>query len=175
MSKLSRRAVLQCLVWVLLATVPAVADEPERLIVRASKLALDAAAALLPAANSRVSEDSDLPLDARFAISRALGKETGSYHAAAVAGGYRLDNRRHALSASFLPTGVEIQTGSARWGLALSGYGYGTDLRAVGTVAPQAQANRVEYRRGTHWRARRPPRSVWSPSTGPGGVSNRRA
>lgn len=41
----------------------------------------------------------DLPLDAQFAISRALGKESSSYHAAAVEDGYLLDNRRHALKA----------------------------------------------------------------------------
>lgn len=112
--------------------------------------ALGAAAAAPPqGAQSSVSQASALPLDAQFAISGALGGDTGSYHAAVVAGGYRLENRGHALSASFLPAGVQIQTGSVGWGLTLSSYGYGTDLRAAERVAPQAQANRVEYRRGT--------------------------
>lgn len=44
-----------------------------------------------------------------------------------------------------------MQIGSAHW--ELSAYGYGTDLGAVLPVAPQAEANRVEYRRGplTEW------------------------
>ena len=87
-----------------------------------------------------VSGTSDLPLDAQFAISGALGKQSSSYHAVEETGGYRLDNRRHALTASFLPTGVAIQTGSARWGLALNAYGYGSDLSAVPIVAPQAES-----------------------------------
>src|SRR5262249_1783220 len=64
-----------------------------------------------------------------------------------------LDNRRHALKASFLPSGVKLQIGSARWELTLSAYGYGTDLGAVVPVVPQAEANRVEYRHGplTEW------------------------
>jgi len=37
MNKVGRRALLQCLVWVLFATVPVAADEQERLIVRAPK------------------------------------------------------------------------------------------------------------------------------------------
>jgi hypothetical protein len=96
---------------------------------------------------------SHLPLDAQFAISGTLGKQIPSYHALEATGGYRLDNRKQALSASFLPIGVAIQTGSARWGLALNAYGYGSDLRAVPIVAPQAESNRVEYRRGplTEW------------------------
>ena len=89
-------------------------------------------------AKTGVSGTSDLPLDAQFAISGALGKQSSSYHAVEATGGYRLDNRKQALSASFLPTGVAIQTGSTRWGLALSAYGYGSDLSAVPIVAPQA-------------------------------------
>jgi FG-GAP repeat len=104
-------------------------------------------------AKTGVHGNAELPLDAQFAISRELGKGQTSYHAVAVEGGYHLANRKHAVNASFLSTGVELEIGSVRWGLALSGYGYGTDLDAIETVTPYAKANYVEYRRGalTEW------------------------
>ncbi|MBI4516452.1 MAG: FG-GAP repeat protein [Deltaproteobacteria bacterium] len=46
-----------------------------------------------------------------------------------------------------------MRSGQARWGLRLSGYGYGEELSSVGTAGPVADRNRVEYRRGalTEW------------------------
>jgi hypothetical protein len=112
-----------------------------------------AGGAPLPPQLSNVSGNSEVPLDTQFVISRTLGKEKSSYHATPVAGGYRVDNPSQRLNASFLPGGVEIKVGDVRWGLALNAYGYGSDLSAVPIVAPQAEANRVEYRRGalTEW------------------------
>ena len=125
------------------------------LVVLLALTAVSAAAATLPQQLTKtgVRGNSDLPLDAQFAISRELGKEEASYHVVSVEGGYRLNNRKQAVNASFLSTGVELEIGSVRWGLALSGYGYGNDLVAIETVTPQAKANYVEYRRGglTEW------------------------
>ena len=112
-----------------------------------------AGGAPLPPQLSNVSGNSEIPLDAQFVISRTLGKEKASYHATPVAGGYRVDNPSQRLNASFLPAGVAIKIGDVRWQLALNAYGYGSDLSAVPIVAPQAESNRVEYRRGplTEW------------------------
>ena len=75
-----------------------------------------AGGAPLPPQLSNVSGNSEVPLDTQFVISRTLGKEKTSYHAYAVAGGYRVDNPSQRLNASFLPGGVEVKVDSARWG-----------------------------------------------------------
>lgn len=82
-----------------------------------------------------------------------LGRDSVSYHAVAQGNGFHAANPNHALVADFTPQGVDLRAGTARWALALSGYGYGQALSSVTTVAPQASANRVEYRRGalTEW------------------------
>ena len=109
----------------------------------------------------------DLPVAAQAAISTGIGRDQKSYHAVALeleaegsgaqaAGsrpGYRVENRRHALEAEFTAAGVTVRSGSAVLGMKLVGYGYGALLQAVGAAEPQAEANRVEYRRGevTEW------------------------
>lgn len=96
---------------------------------------------------------SALPPLAQAQISAVLGRERESYHAVAEEQGVRLTNARHGLTADFTSTQIEVRTGEAHWGVALRGYGYGDDLRVATEVAPQAAANRVEYRRGalTEW------------------------
>jgi len=63
-------------------------------------------------------------------------------------GAAKMMNRNSALSAEFTSNQVEFRVEGDRWGMALSGVGYGTNLRPVSQAAPQASANRVEYRRG---------------------------
>ena len=94
-----------------------------------------------------------LPVAAQGPISAALGRDDSRYRLQANGGSFHAENPQHNLSLNFTRQGVEVRNKDARWGLALRGYGYGNDLRAVRGVAPQAKANRVEYRRGalTEW------------------------
>ena len=64
-----------------------------------------------------------------------------------------MNSRDNGLSAEFTRAGVVFHQQAYNWGLSLSGYGYGDNLRATSTVTPNASANRVEYRRGalTEW------------------------
>jgi hypothetical protein len=96
---------------------------------------------------------SDLPLAAQAQISAVLGRDQSSYHAVPQAGGFRVANSKHGLAAEFTPAAVRVRAGTASWGLSLLGYGYSDAPSAATAVAPQAAANRVEYRRGdlTEW------------------------
>jgi uncharacterized repeat protein (TIGR01451 family) len=94
-----------------------------------------------------------LPLAAQAQISATLGGDQSSYHAVPRASGFRMENKHHRLAADFTSKGVEVRTGRASWSLALRSYGYGDELRDAAAVVPQADANRLEYRRGglTEW------------------------
>jgi hypothetical protein len=94
-----------------------------------------------------------LPAEAQSSISAALGRDLPEYEARPQGGGFEAQNTRHKLVADFTSAGVALRSGSALWGFALRGYGYGNALKAVGTVVPRASSNRVEYRRGplTEW------------------------
>src|SRR5215204_4861663 len=96
---------------------------------------------------------SDMPLAAQAQISAVLGRDQSSYHPVPKASGFRMENKNHRLTADFTSKGVEVRAGRASWSLALSGYGYGNELRAAVAVVPQANGNRLEYRRGglTEW------------------------
>ena len=87
-----------------------------------------------------------LPADAQGPISAALGKDDSDYRVHPNANGLRGENLRQGLVAEFTRRGVEVHSHSVRWGLETRGYGYGDALHAVESVAPQANANRVEYR-----------------------------
>jgi hypothetical protein len=89
-----------------------------------------------------------LPLAARGAVSRALGRDDRSYDARALTGGLVLRNAGQDLVARLDRSGVAVQSGRARLGLSLVGYGYGDALRPVAVVSPRAHANRVVYARG---------------------------
>lgn len=95
----------------------------------------------------------DLPLAAQGQVSATLGRDRPSYHAVPQAGGFRIDNTRHGLSADFGPEAVRVRAGDVSWGLSLVGCGYGDEPPAAEAASPQASANRVEYRRGalTEW------------------------
>jgi FG-GAP repeat len=94
-----------------------------------------------------------LPADAQGPISAALGKEDSDYRVHPNANGLRGENLRQALVAEFTLRGAEVRSHNLRWGLETRGYGYGDALHTVKAVAPQANANRVEYRRDgvTEW------------------------
>jgi len=96
---------------------------------------------------------SSLPAAAQARISAALGKDNPGYSIKAVTSGFETINAGQKLVTRFTSEGVEVRNGTARWGLALGGYGYGNALTTAKTAAPQATANRVEYQRGelTEW------------------------
>ena len=94
-----------------------------------------------------------LPSSAQPSISSALGRDIAGYHAKPVADGFDAYNSHEKLATHFSTDGVETVSGAARWKMSFVGYGYGDSLRAANKIAPQASANRIEYRRGslTEW------------------------
>ncbi len=98
-----------------------------------------------------------LPAEAQGPISAALGKDDDRFWVHASARGFRGENRRNALAAEFGKEGVELSTEGKstklHWKTETRAYGYGSALRPVHEAAPQASANRVEYRRDgmTEW------------------------
>ena len=102
---------------------------------------------------ARTQELSSLPATAQGPISSALGRDDSRYWFQANAGSFHAENPNHALDVDFTAQGADVHSQGGRWGLALRSYGYGDDRIAVKRVAPQANANRVEYRRAglTEW------------------------
>jgi len=96
---------------------------------------------------------SSLPADAEGPISTALGKDDSGYWVHRNAEGFHGENRRHALAVDFSRQGAEVRSHNLGWLLETRGYGYGDALYPANAVAPQAEANRVEYRRDgvTEW------------------------
>jgi hypothetical protein len=96
---------------------------------------------------------SSLPTDAQGPISAALGKDDSGYWVRSSPEGFRGENPRYALVAEFTRAGAEVRSHNLRWGMETRGYGYGDALHPVRAVAPQANVNRVEYRRDgvTEW------------------------
>ena len=94
-----------------------------------------------------------LPAAAQSAMSAALGRDQQTYHAAAICTGYRMKNPRSGLQATFTREGVRVESGKASWGMELAAFGTSGKLQPVTAVTPQANKNRVEYRRGalTEW------------------------
>ena len=98
-----------------------------------------------------------LPPAAQSAISAAIGRDQTDYHAQPTGnGGFRMLNSGGRLAAEFARSGIVVRAGTpggASWGLAFEEYGRGKLMGLVSPVAPQANANRVEYRRGelTEW------------------------
>ena len=103
------------------------------------------------AADKGAEDPSSLQTSAQARISASLGKDSPEYYVCPVPGGLEAESR--GLTSRFTRTGVEVSSGSARWGLALRGYGYRRALHSVARVVPRAAKNRVEYRRGamTEW------------------------
>jgi hypothetical protein len=65
----------------------------------------------------------NLPAEAKASISAALGRDQPVYHAKRAGEAWRLDNPKHGLQATFTARGVEVQSGSARFRLQLTGVG----------------------------------------------------
>lgn len=96
---------------------------------------------------------SDLPLLARYAGSRIIGREVASYHVERAPNELRMQNARHGFAAAFNTAGVSVEASGARLGLRLAAVGYGTSLEPVPRASLAAERNRVLFRRGslTEW------------------------
>jgi hypothetical protein len=86
-----------------------------------------------------------LPLAAQGAVSATLGADSAAYRVGASADGFAASSPTQHLSASFGTGGVSVRSGATRVGLSLRGVGYGSSLRAIASVKPLAQGNRVVY------------------------------
>jgi hypothetical protein len=108
-------------------------------------------------ASSQVTGFASLPAAAQSAVSTAIGRDQSDYHARPTGnGGFRMLNPGTRLTAEFAKNGVVMRVGAAagaEWRLALQDYGRGNVMAPMSSVVPQADANRVEYRRGglTEW------------------------
>ncbi len=96
---------------------------------------------------------SDLPAEAQWGVSAALGSDMREYHVRLTREGYQVENPGQKLNARFGSLGLDVQAESTHFGMSVRGYGYGTALTPVHHVRPSAGSNRVEYRRGalTEW------------------------
>jgi trimeric autotransporter adhesin len=94
-----------------------------------------------------------LPAVAETRISAVIGRNQSAYRAERWPAGFRVENLRNALSADFSTAQVAVSARADHWAMKLSGYGYADKLRPASPVAPTADADRVEYRRGvlTEW------------------------
>jgi hypothetical protein len=85
-----------------------------------------------------------LPAAARASISAALGRDQAAYRVRGVS----VQNPAQRLAARFGRSGVVITTGSARFEVALRGFGRGSALRTLSAVVPVVHAERVSYAHG---------------------------
>jgi FG-GAP repeat len=99
------------------------------------------------------SDRSSLPLAALQNVSAILGRDDPNYVVQVQDGRAQVENSQQRFAAEFTSDGVEVRAGRERWRMALSGYGYGSALKAVEHVNPHIGFNRIEYRRGsmTEW------------------------
>jgi hypothetical protein len=88
-----------------------------------------------------------LPLAARGPVSATLGADAPVYRVGAASGGFAAVNPAQRLGSRFDRAGVSLTSGATHVGLSLRAVGYVSSLRAVGAVAPRANANRVFYAR----------------------------
>jgi hypothetical protein len=95
-----------------------------------------------------------LPLTAQGSVSAALGHDEPAYRVTAL----QAVNPAQRLRAGFSRRGVTVASGKAWLGMALSAYGYASELEPVRSIAPRASANRVNYAHGalTEWYANGP-------------------
>ena len=105
-----------------------------------------------PSAGSRQSIN-DIPLSARYAVSKAIGKDREAYHVVKDTGGLHADNPNQSYGLSFSPNGFEVRSGKTSWGLRLKSWGYGANQHPVSEAQPIPKNNRVDYKRGalTEW------------------------
>jgi hypothetical protein len=90
-----------------------------------------------------------VPAEVQSAVSTAMGQDLPNYHVRLVADGFEAATQHQRLVAHFNSEGIEARSGAARWLMEVRGFGYRGAIQTVSAAAPQANQNRVEYRRGT--------------------------
>ena len=97
----------------------------------------------------------EIPMGAKSVVSATLGKADEAYRAKRSGQGYATENPANHLAAQYAADGVKIRFQNANLELEFQGWGYGKTGVKEGqaVIAPFADANRVEYRRGplTEW------------------------
>ncbi len=107
-------------------------------------------ASVAPAAEpQKTSSLSSLPLEDQVAISTTIGKDSSAFYARATAGTVEMQDSAGTMKATFTDDGARLRTPGGNWGLHFLGYGRANHTISAEEVAPSAEANRVEYRRGT--------------------------
>lgn len=104
--------------------------------------AVPSAAALRPGMES-------LPMDARYAVSAAIGHDQSDYHARLDGTALQAGNAGHGLTARFGSGGVEIGSGGQRVLLQPVAWGHGEELLPLPAAVPQAFGNMVTSIRGS--------------------------
>lgn len=103
----------------------------------------------LAAELQKTSSLSNLPLADQAAISATIGKDNPAFYARATAGTVEMQNSAGTMKATFTDDGPRLRTPVGNWGLEFLGYGRANYIIPSRRRAPSAQANRVEYLRGT--------------------------
>ena len=105
------------------------------------------------AADKKPADFASLPAAAQASISAALGADEAAYFATGGHAIFRAQNKGQKLDFTFASSGIEAQSGDAHWGITLTAFGRGHDLKPVAVARPQAIKNRVEYGRKnlTEW------------------------
>jgi len=105
--------------------------------------------------STKAASSAEIPAGAQSVVSATLGKADEAYRAKRSGQGYATENPANHLAAQYAADGVKIRFQYANLNLEFQGWGYGrTGVKEVqAAVAPYADANRVEYRRGalTEW------------------------
>ncbi len=99
-----------------------------------------------------------LPLTAQGPVSAALGSANRAYRVTAARDGSAAVSAAQRLSVRFARAGVSLRSGATSVGLSLRAAGYGVSLRALTSVAPRVEGNRVLYERAglSEWYANGP-------------------
>jgi trimeric autotransporter adhesin len=100
-----------------------------------------------------VAQKSTVPAELQPALSAAVGRDIPAYHAQPVAEGFEATTAHQRLVVHFNSDGVELRGRNAKWLMQVRGFGYANAMQSVSATAPQANRNRVDYRRGslTEW------------------------
>jgi hypothetical protein len=124
---------------------------------RPAALALVATMLLCPHSEATVRAAAPTPSEPAAAalatVSATLGQVDASYRVESSARGLHAINPAQRTDATFTPSGVTLRAGRERLTIRFSAYGRGEALQPALGVAPVAEANRTEYRRGalTEW------------------------
>ncbi len=112
--------------------------------------AVAGSARVAPAARSRALARDGLgvlPSAAWGPVSTALGAADSAYRVHAAAGGFTATSAAQRLHSRFDRAGVLLSSGATHLGMSVRAIGYGASLRALGSVVPRIDANRVVYAR----------------------------